>query len=86
MSQALFAVTGLLPAETDYEMGWVSRFTEAFAADTTGGVYLNFEPGTSQADVHAGFGPEKYAKLAQLKATWDPGNLFRSNHNIEPAS
>ncbi|WP_344045166.1 FAD-binding oxidoreductase [Nocardioides panacihumi] len=73
------------PAETDYEMEWVGRFSDAFAADTTGGVYLNFEPGTSQADVHAGFGPEKYAKLAQLKATWDPGNLFRSNHNIEPA-
>ncbi|MDH2414095.1 FAD-binding oxidoreductase [Nocardioides sp. CER19] len=73
------------PEETDDEMGWVSRFTDAFAADRTGGVYLNFEPGTSPADVHAGFSPEKYARLAALKATWDPGNLFRSNHNIEPA-
>lgn len=71
--------------ETDYEMGWVKRFTEAFAGDRTGGVYLNFEPGTSTSDVHAGFSAETYARLAQLKATWDPGNLFRSNHNIEPA-
>lgn len=74
------------PTETDYEMGWVRRFSEAFAADLTGGVYLNFEPGTSQADVHAGFGPDKYARLAALKAAWDPTNLFRSNHNIEPAA
>jgi hypothetical protein len=73
------------PEETDYEMAWVSRFSDAFAQDATGGVYLNFEPGTSRADVHAGFSPEKYARLAALKATWDPGNLFRSNHNIEPA-
>lgn len=74
------------PAETDYEMDWVRRFSDAFAADLTGGVYLNFEPGTSQTDVHAGFPPEKYARLAALKATWDPSNLFRSNHNIEPAA
>jgi FAD/FMN-containing dehydrogenase len=74
------------PEETDYEMGWVSRFTDAFEADRTGGVYLNFEPGTSASDVHAGFSPEKYARLAALKATWDPGNLFRSNHNIVPAA
>jgi FAD/FMN-containing dehydrogenase len=71
------------PEETEEQLGWVARFTDAFAADRTGAVYLNFEPGTS--DVHAGFGPEKYARLAELKATWDPGNLFRSNHNIEPA-
>ena len=74
------------PAETDYEMAWVSRFSDAFAADRTGAVYLNFEPDTSRSEVHAGFSPEKYARLAALKATWDPGNLFRSNHNIEPAT
>jgi FAD/FMN-containing dehydrogenase len=73
------------PEETDYEMDWVRRFTEAFEADLTGGVYLNFEPGTTQRDVRAGFGAEKYARLAELKGVWDPTNLFRSNHNIEPA-
>lgn len=72
------------PEETEYEMGWVTRFTDAFADDRTGALYLNFEPGAS--DPHAGFTPEKYARLAELKATWDPGNLFRSNHNIEPAA
>ena len=73
------------PEETDYEMAWVRRFSEAFTDDLTGGVYLNFEPGTSRSDVEAGFGTEKYARLAALKAEWDPTNLFRSNHNIEPA-
>ncbi|MGH3333721.1 MAG: FAD-binding oxidoreductase [Nocardioidaceae bacterium] len=72
------------PAETDYEMDWVRRFSAAVAPDTTGGVYLNFEPGTTQKDVVAGFGEEKYRRLVALKDEWDPTNLFRSNHNIPP--
>lgn len=72
-------------AEDRYEMDWVRRFTAAFDPDVTGRVYLNFEPGTSPDDLRAGFGAEKYARLARLKGEWDPGNLFRSNHNIEPA-
>ncbi len=74
------------PDQTDYEMDWVSRFSAAFTPDATGGVYLNFEPGTSHEDVLAGFGAQKYARLAELKQTWDPTNLFRANHNIAPAS
>ena len=30
--------------ETDHEMDWVRRFSEAFAPATTGRTYLNFEP------------------------------------------
>jgi hypothetical protein len=35
---------------------------------TTGGVYLNLESGGGEDKVRAGFGAEKYAKLAALKA------------------
>ena len=74
------------PDQTDYEMDWVTRFSAAVAPDATGGVYLNFEPGTSQSDVLAGFGADKYARLAALKHKWDPTNLFQANHNIAPAT
>src|SRR5680860_742708 len=70
--------------QTDYEMDWVRRFSAAVAPATTGGTYLNFEPGTTMSDVKAGFGEDKYAKLVELKDRWDPSNLFRSNHNIAP--
>jgi hypothetical protein len=72
------------PEETDNEMTWVRQFSNAVAPATTGGTYLNFEPGTTIADVKSGFGEEKYQRLVSLKDTWDPTNVFRSNHNIPP--
>lgn len=56
----------------------------AFAPVLTGGVYLNFEPETSEAHVRAGFGDDKYARIAALKEQWDPENIFRGNHNVAP--
>ncbi len=72
------------PADTNREMGWVERFSAAFAPALTGGVYLNFESGTREANVRAGFGDAKYERLAALKREWDPENVFRGNHNVAP--
>ena len=72
------------PSETEREIDWVRGFSAAFAPTLTGGVYLNFEPETREADVLAGFGDAKYQRLAALKEQWDPENVFRGNHNIPP--
>jgi FAD/FMN-containing dehydrogenase len=74
------------PADTDGEIAWVHDFTDAVAAARTGGVYLNFEPETSEDHVRAGFSGGKYERLAALKEQWDPDNLFSGNHNIAPRS
>jgi hypothetical protein len=66
-------------------MDWVRGFSAAFEPASTGGVYLNFEPGTEESDVRAGYGDTKMQRLAALKQQWDPENLFRSNHNLAPA-
>ncbi|MGH8939154.1 MAG: FAD-binding oxidoreductase, partial [Actinomycetes bacterium] len=71
-------------SETDREKAWVEAFSSAFASELTGGVYLNFEPDTKEANVRAGYGDAKFERLAALKAQWDPDNIFRGNHNIAP--
>jgi hypothetical protein len=38
------------------------------------------------ADAVAVYGPERYKRLAAVKKTYDPANMFRINHNIAPAA
>ena len=73
-------------ADTDREMDWVERFTAACEPAATGVVYLNFEPGTSDSDLRAGYGEQKLQRLAALKQELDPENVFSGNHNIAPRS
>jgi hypothetical protein len=48
---------------------------------------LNFTYGADLTpdQVRAGYDAEDYARLAELKAVYDPSNLFRWHHNIPPA-
>jgi FAD/FMN-containing dehydrogenase len=49
------------------------------------GVYVNMLNFDEMDRVVEAFGgPEKFAKLARIKATYDPDNLFRINYNIPP--
>jgi len=48
------------------------------------GVYVNFLGDEGQERVRAAYGAEKYRRLSELKARYDPTNLFRSNQNILP--
>jgi hypothetical protein len=83
------------------DLGAVCDDSEEFAADRAwvrslwdalrplagnAGSYVNF---ISELDdderVRASYGPAKYARLASIKAEYDPGNLFHRNANIKPA-
>lgn len=47
--------------------------------------YLNFVGEPGQADVTNCYPPATLARLAAIKRRYDPHNVFRRNHNIEPA-
>ncbi len=71
-------------ADDDANIGWVRDYRKANAPFTTGGVYLNFIGDEGDERIKAAFGPEKYDRLAQIKAEYDPGNVFAGNQNIRP--
>lgn len=73
------------PADTEANIDWARQFRRDIARWANGGVYLNFVGDEGEDRVRAAYGPENYARLAAIKAEWDPQNVFRGNQNIEPA-
>ena len=72
------------PADDTRGIGWARDFFKASAPFASGGAYVNFLTADEGDRVRAAYGPN-YARLAQVKRTYDPDNLFRTNQNIAPA-
>ena len=72
------------PADDAANIAWVRDYREANAPFTTGGVYLNFIGDEGEGRIKAAFGAQQYERLAQIKAEYDPGNVFTGNQNIRP--
>jgi hypothetical protein len=61
----------------------ISRLSGEMRPYLTGGIYPNFMLGSEAARrVQDAFTPEAYAKLAALKAHYDPDNLFRFGYAL----
>jgi hypothetical protein len=50
------------------------------------GLLVNNLAPEEAADAVAIYGPERYERLAGVKKTYDPTNMFRINHNVVPAA
>ncbi|MET9955752.1 FAD-binding oxidoreductase [Streptomyces sp. NPDC006339] len=74
------------PADDERARRWVRDAradVRPWALDAT---YLNFVGAEGRERVVASFGEENYRRLGAVKAAYDPDNVFRFNHNIEPAA
>ena len=65
-------------------IAWARATFDAMTPHATGGVYVNFMPEDEAGRVAAGAYGVNFARLASLKAKYDPANLFRRNQNIRP--
>jgi hypothetical protein len=71
----------------DADRAWVREFWSALVPHATGvGSYVNFMSEYEENRVRAAYGPEKYERLAKIKAQYDPDNVFHLNANIQPAA
>jgi len=73
------------PADDERARRWARDIRADLKPWSSGAVYLNFIGDEGEDRVVAGFGRENYARLAKVKAQYDPENVFRLNHNIKPA-
>jgi FAD/FMN-containing dehydrogenase len=84
----VFNIETASPDRETYESGraWVREFWEAMRplASESGG-YVNFMSELEEGRIRSSYGAEKYARLARIKAAWDPENIFHMNANIRPA-
>jgi len=63
---------------------WTISYWETLHAYSAGGGYVNMMMEEGQDRVRAAYG-SNYDRLAQVKAEYDPNNVFHVNQNIKPA-
>jgi len=73
------------PTDERRSIEWARQLFAETAPHATGGVYVNFMPEDEIDRVSSAYGAN-YARLAALKAKYDPGNLFRLNQNVRPSA
>jgi FAD/FMN-containing dehydrogenase len=70
------------PEQDETCIDWARDFYNATEPFATGGVYVNFIS-EGEDRVEGAYGAN-YARLAEVKAKYDPENFFRINQNITP--
>jgi hypothetical protein len=72
------------PANNPRTIAWSKEYWRRMHPFSAGGAYVNMMMDEGQERVKAAY-RDNYPRLAQVKAKYDPGNLFRVNQNIKPA-
>ncbi|MGA8260425.1 MAG: FAD-binding oxidoreductase [Arenicellales bacterium] len=72
------------PEDDEANIAWVRGAWSDMKRFSTGGTYLNFltqDEGPERTEAALG---GHMRRLAEIKAAWDPDNVFRMNRNIKP--
>jgi FAD/FMN-containing dehydrogenase len=80
------AIAVWLDAEEDEatHAAWTQALWQAVRHEGSG-VYVNFLDNEGEDRIREAYGDANYARLAQIKAKYDPTNFFHYNQNILPA-
>jgi hypothetical protein len=71
--------------DSDRNVQWTRALFEAMQPHLEESVYVNNLGDEGPERVQAAYG-ENYPRLAAVKRTYDPDNLFRANQNIDPST
>ncbi len=79
-------IIGIDPDQANNErmIAWARDYWMALHPYSAGGGYVNMMMDEGADSVEAAY-RDSYARLAQIKAKYDPSNLFHVNQNIKPA-
>jgi hypothetical protein len=80
---SVFAGVDPDPGNVDVIRRWSIDYHEALHPYSAGGAYVNMMMDEGQERVRASY-RDNYDRLARIKATYDPDNVFRVNQNIQP--
>jgi FAD/FMN-containing dehydrogenase len=72
------------PDEAAVHEPWVRAFAAALRQEGEDGAYVNFLGEEGEARVREAYPGATWERLAEIKARYDPTNLFRLNQNIPP--
>jgi FAD/FMN-containing dehydrogenase len=65
---------------------WARAFLDALQPHRAG-VYVNFlDSDDDTSRVREAYGDDTYRRLAEVKAKYDPENVFHNNKNIQPSN
>jgi FAD/FMN-containing dehydrogenase len=81
---SVFAGVDPDPANADVITRWSIDYFEALHEHSAGGAYVNMMMDEGEERVRASY-RDNYDRLARIKDTYDPQNLFSVNQNIRPS-
>ncbi|MGW7411000.1 FAD-binding oxidoreductase [Streptomyces sp. NPDC054863] len=73
------------PADDGVHIEWTRGAVERLAAYRHGGAYVNYVQDGRRNEVAEIYGAARLARLAVVKAAYDPDNVFHFNQNVLPA-